>query len=328
MSVNALSAKLAAFFTFLTSLPFASATFTVTRCCTLAVRSEFEKYSADHYPWTVCNLSKDIDYASSETFLSIMKPMSWAKQFCRGTQYSNLQQWLQPLAAYISPYIGLLLLCPIGEEGPGKSGSFLHALSVWMEYLNILGDPASAVFGAATEIYADKTALSNASSLTPKLRSARWIAALAGALRFSPETDWRPIAEHRRNRDTPWQKGRGPPSAPARSTFPLWAMELTLRPPRRKAKGRKGDCPRNHLLHSSLHFLRLGHPHPRRAHARRDRRDILRRLFEKGGQGHGPGSRLLRLVQLDSRPGRGGELLCHGLVAGGGAVRIQQRDAP
>ena len=210
MSTIAPFAKLTALLTFIASIPFASATFSVARCCTLAVRTEFQKYYAEHFPWEVCNLNKEIDYSTNETFPSIMKPMSWAKQFCRGTQYSNLRQWLQPLAAYISPYIGLLLLCPIGEEDPDKNaqstplgGSLLPALKVGMEYLSILGDPASAVFGAATEVYSDTAALYSISSLPPKIRSARWVAALAGALKFSSKTDWRSVADPEPNHVAP-----------------------------------------------------------------------------------------------------------------------------
>jgi hypothetical protein len=188
----------AVLFTLIASLPLATATFTIARCCTLAVRTEFHKYYDEHYPWEVCNFNKEIDYATNETFPSIMKPMSWAKQFCRGTQYSDTKQWLQPLAAYISPYIGLLLLCPVGkEERSGTTGQrplerFVRALwSRAREYIGILGDPASVVFGAASEVYADTVALSSISSLSAERQRATWVAALAGALEFSSQTDWR-----------------------------------------------------------------------------------------------------------------------------------------
>ncbi|KAK5657616.1 hypothetical protein OQA88_2688 [Cercophora sp. LCS_1] len=190
MSHTAPLANLSAFFALISSLPFASATFSVARCCTLAVRTEFQKYYDKYYPWDVCNLNKEIDFSTNETFPSIVKPMSWAKEFCRGTQYSNLRQWLGPLATYISPYIGLLLLCPIGEENTANN-ILPHVPKVAMEYLSILGDPASAVFGAAAEIYADTAALYNISSLPSNQQSARWVAALAGALKFSSETNWR-----------------------------------------------------------------------------------------------------------------------------------------
>ncbi|KAK4228531.1 hypothetical protein QBC38DRAFT_535688 [Podospora fimiseda] len=172
--------RLLALFTF---LPFTSATFSIARCCTIAVRTEFQKYYATQWPWEVCNFNKEIDYSTNVT---------------------NLRQWLQPLATYISPYIGLLLLCPIGsqEEDQKKSENtalsptirlVLRALKVILEYLGILGDPASAAFGAITEIYSDTKGLYRISSLQSsslKVRDARWVAALAGALKSSSDTDW------------------------------------------------------------------------------------------------------------------------------------------
>jgi hypothetical protein len=194
-------AKLAAYLGLITSLPFASATFSIARCCTLAVRTgEYKKYieSDGLLPWDVCNLNKEIDYAADNTFPSVMRTMSWVKQYCRGTQYSNTRQWLQPLATYISPYIGLLLLCPVGEEDPHESVQgnalgeiFLALRTALKEYISILGDPASAVFGAASEVYADTVALYSITSLPADRQRAIWVAALAGSLKFSSETGWR-----------------------------------------------------------------------------------------------------------------------------------------
>lgn len=184
-----------------TWIPSASATFSIPRCCMLAVRDEFQRYYNPleiRYPWQICNFNIDINYSSNETFSSVTAPISWAKQFCHGTQLSDTHQWLQPLAAYISPYMGLVLLCPIGEteqdedtkDKPWKS-FFLSALDTLKEFISILGDPASAIAGAASEIYADTVALWNISSLCERdAQHARWVAALAGSLKFSSETDW------------------------------------------------------------------------------------------------------------------------------------------
>lgn len=192
-------ARLAALITLTASLPLVSATFSIARCCTVAVRGEFLNYwnGTHFYPWEVCNLNKEIDYGTTETFPSVTRSMSWAKQFCHGTQYSTLRQWLQPLVAYISPYIGLLLLCPVGGGYPdectqlGPLRSFFHSLKTkTKDYISILGDPASAVFGAASEVYADTVGLYSISSLSVDRQLATWVAALAGALEFSARTDW------------------------------------------------------------------------------------------------------------------------------------------
>jgi len=194
--------KLTALLSFITSLPIASATFTIARCCTLAARTEFQKYwdaEVSQYPWQVCNFNTEIEYGTNVTFQSITKPLWWVKEFCPGTQLSNTRQWLQPLAAYISPYIGLLLLCPIGETEQDEKtkktsweSPFRTLVATLKELVSILGDPASAISGAASEIYADAVALWNISSLAEDKQRSRWVAALAGALKFSLKTDWSP----------------------------------------------------------------------------------------------------------------------------------------
>jgi hypothetical protein len=47
-------------------------------------------------------------------FASVNVTMGWCKQKCPGIQHSDLRKWLQPLKTRIAPYIGLLLLSPIG----------------------------------------------------------------------------------------------------------------------------------------------------------------------------------------------------------------------
>ncbi|KAK4206317.1 hypothetical protein QBC37DRAFT_435131 [Rhypophila decipiens] len=113
-------------------------------------------------------------------------------------QLSDTRQWLQPLATYISPYIGLLLLCPMGEteqddeiQRKAWASLFWSVVATLKELVSILGDPASAISGAASEIYADTVALWNISSLPAEQQRPRWVAALAGALKFSSKTDWR-----------------------------------------------------------------------------------------------------------------------------------------
>ncbi len=134
----------------------------------------YADYDQSLYPWEICNFNVDVDYSSNITYQSVMVPMSWAKQYCRGAQYSGLDQWLQPLAAYISPYIGILLLCPVGEvdELPGVRGRLATVINAvrmpLQEYVSILGDPGSAVFGAFSEIWSDARTLSKLTTDTPR----------------------------------------------------------------------------------------------------------------------------------------------------------------
>lgn len=185
-------------------LPLANATFTIKRCCTLAVRSDFQKYYNESYPWQVCNFNEDINFSDNVTYPSIMRPMSWAKEHCRGHQLSNLNQWLSPLCAYISPYIGLLLICPVGEVSKSnlRLPQWMNVLLDWVrdplqEYMSILGDPASATFGAFHEVWSDVRAMRQLSvdgdRMLPWLqRRALWFAALVGDIKLTEKTNWAP----------------------------------------------------------------------------------------------------------------------------------------
>jgi len=187
-------------------LPTVNATFSIARCCTLAVRHEFHTHIEQLYPWEVCNFNTEIDYGNNETFPSIVRSMGWAKEFCRGTQYSSLKQWLIPLSTYISPYIGILLLCPVGDvsehrlvKWPGWDvvNDVLNGLrKPLQEYISILGDPTSATFGALHEIWSDARTLSrltrkNSGKLSRLRQRALWVAVLAGDIQFSAQTNWK-----------------------------------------------------------------------------------------------------------------------------------------
>ncbi|CZR66808.1 uncharacterized protein PAC_16709 [Phialocephala subalpina] len=190
------------------SVPLANASFSIARCCTLAARQDFQTYIADFWPWEVCNFNEAIDFSSNVTYPSIMRSMSWAKQYCNGTQYSSLNQWLQPLCAYISPYIGILLICPVGDViehhfavfGSSKGLSWIEIVlngvrDPLQEYMSILGDPASTTFGAFNEIWSDvqtmrRLHMKNPEDISWLHRRALWIAALAGVIRFTEQTSW------------------------------------------------------------------------------------------------------------------------------------------
>ncbi|KAH8820638.1 hypothetical protein F5884DRAFT_764720 [Xylogone sp. PMI_703] len=182
----------------------ADATFSIKRCCTLAVRGDFLKYYDESYPWQVCNFNQDINFSDNVTYPSIMRPMSWAKEYCRGSQLSNLDQWLSPLCAYISPYIGLLLICPVGEV-PKLKAEWPRWVTVLLdlirgplqEYISILGDPASATFGAFHEVWSDVRTMQRLSidgdrKLSWLQRRALWTAALTGDIKFTEGTTWLP----------------------------------------------------------------------------------------------------------------------------------------
>ncbi|KAH7411537.1 hypothetical protein DE146DRAFT_627596 [Phaeosphaeria sp. MPI-PUGE-AT-0046c] len=185
-------------------LPTVNSTFSVVRCCTLAVREEFHTYIDKLYPWEVCNFNTEIDYGNNETFPSIVRNLAWAKINCSGTQLSSLKQWLIPLSTYISPYIGILLLCPVGDISDHEFTKRKHLDNVLnglrkprQGYMSILGDPASATFGALHEVWSDARTLrrltpENPEKLSWQHQRALWITTLAGDIQFSVQTSWDP----------------------------------------------------------------------------------------------------------------------------------------
>lgn len=61
-----------------------------------------------------------MSYPADPVSPSVNRTKEWCVDNCQGTQWSNATQWIQPLAAWIAPYIGLLLLCPVGEKPDKK----------------------------------------------------------------------------------------------------------------------------------------------------------------------------------------------------------------
>ncbi|KEY73197.1 hypothetical protein S7711_04163 [Stachybotrys chartarum IBT 7711] len=201
-------AKVLTGYLFASFMPTVKATFSIAKCCTIAAREEFSNNitpdEVGFYPWEVCSYNMDIEFDSSYVFPSVNRTMAWAMEHCRGIQLSSLQQWLVPLSTYISPYIGVLLLCPVGgipeqKHEERKRKDILNTIMYVLlrpvpEYIRILGDPASAIFGAWHEVWSDTMTLAR---LTPEqpatLRdSALWTTALAGDIRYSEHIAWKP----------------------------------------------------------------------------------------------------------------------------------------
>jgi len=137
-----------------------------TVCCRNAARLPELRLELGEYPWEVCSLNQTDQYPEGKKFPSVKISMGWCKENCPGFQYSTLAQWLQPLATWIAPYIGLLLLCPIGttsSQRESKSVQGIWKVLDWImeramdfaEYVSLLGDPGSAICGVFSEIDSD-----------------------------------------------------------------------------------------------------------------------------------------------------------------------------
>ncbi|PWW77360.1 hypothetical protein C7212DRAFT_362339, partial [Tuber magnatum] len=139
------------------------------KCCTLVPVSE----ELRPLQWDACHSS----YNSSETdpdkkwAPEIATTYAWCREVCEASgdfQVSDTNQWLSPLAAWVIPASALLFLLPISEHLKSSEQYFRrtkrrkqwekYVANWWfplVEYIQILGDPASAFNGALAEMIAD-----------------------------------------------------------------------------------------------------------------------------------------------------------------------------
>jgi len=141
------------------------------KCCTRVPVSEKLK----PLQWDACHSS----YNASETDPNkkwapeIVTTYAWCHKVCEASgnfQASDTNQWLSPLAAWIIPASALLFLIPISEHLKNSEQYFQRTkrhkiwgkyFANWLfptaEYIQILGDPASAFNGALAQMIADWT---------------------------------------------------------------------------------------------------------------------------------------------------------------------------
>ncbi|KAG0639021.1 hypothetical protein HOY80DRAFT_965332 [Tuber brumale] len=139
------------------------------KCCTFVPVSEELKPRQ----WGACHSS----YNSSETDPSkkwapeIVTTYAWCHEVCEANgdfQASDTSRWLSPLTAWIIPAAALLLLLPISEHLKSNEQYFRrtkreklwgkYVANWWfpvVEYIQILGDPASAFNGSLAQMIAD-----------------------------------------------------------------------------------------------------------------------------------------------------------------------------
>jgi hypothetical protein len=147
-------------------------------CCMLKAREEITLFQDN--PWSVCDTDHSYVYLNPGPYTSVPATMGWCEQNCGGYQRSSADEWLRPLTTWVLPAAALLLLCSLGEEeepnkenaeeekpskGNGKRLSWWDRLGPWrykaQEYIALLGDPASAICGAFSEIVMDARVLSS-----------------------------------------------------------------------------------------------------------------------------------------------------------------------
>jgi hypothetical protein len=151
------------------------------KCCVMAARAKYTLY-LDTLPRETCAIDSN---TTGSVNPSVNNTMSWCEQNCPGHQLSTTSEWLHPITTWIIPYAGLLFLCPISERGEiavnlsidkarrftswapllwsQKHDSWTSPMMKWLsnfhfsifEYGGFLGDPASAIWGAFSELAED-----------------------------------------------------------------------------------------------------------------------------------------------------------------------------
>jgi len=175
-------------------------------------------------PWLVCGINST---TPSTVNPQVPASMSWCIENCgSGYQLAGLSEWLHPLVNWVVPYMGLLVLCPVGQvvkqevkdedrekddDSPRLINWVREVLRPWRrnhptateylhntqslfyfvrEYFNILGDPASAIWGALSELQSDtRLAMSLAQQDGPFQKDLVRLVILARQTKFN-KTKW------------------------------------------------------------------------------------------------------------------------------------------
>jgi hypothetical protein len=151
------------------------------KCCVMAARAKYALYP-DSLPWETCAINSN---ATGSVNPSVNNTLGWCEQNCPGHQPSTTSEWLHPIMTWIIPYAGLLFLCPISEREEAAidhSIDKVRRFTAWVPFLwskkiqnwtgpvmkwlsnvsfnifefgGFLGDPASAIWGAFSELAED-----------------------------------------------------------------------------------------------------------------------------------------------------------------------------
>jgi hypothetical protein len=138
-------------------------------CCTRVPVPEDIK----PYQWDACHSTYNASEISPLKRFAppILTTLQWCQQNCQSEglfHISETEQWLTPFVSWVIPAATMLFLCPTYEQlllpsSPRPSWRewldefVFNWLDAVMEYVQILGDPASAFNGALTQMMNDVT---------------------------------------------------------------------------------------------------------------------------------------------------------------------------
>jgi hypothetical protein len=164
-------------------------------CCVKAARKNFSIYAT--LPWDTCAVGTNV----SDINPSVNATLGWCEETCPGYAPSDTGEWLHPITNWFIPYIGLLILCPPGDREPPTTRwetinwilrriphHAFKAIDYVIRYAEFLGDPASAIWGAFSELAEDWSLSGLALRETGLRRELLVTAILAGQTEFNEET--------------------------------------------------------------------------------------------------------------------------------------------
>jgi hypothetical protein len=196
-------------------------------CCLKAAREAWD-LSSTALPWDSCAFGSSYVQGSIApgSVPQVFATMSFCKKECPGYKLSTLSEWLLLFATWVIPAAALLIICSTGEceearerridvpeskKGTPMSPMFQYVIGpingilnkglVWipdaiLEFTSILGDPASAIRGAFSEIALDVRTVHNLSVSNKDEdrgrefdKLMRALAMVAGQTKFDPDVD-------------------------------------------------------------------------------------------------------------------------------------------
>ncbi|PMD32562.1 hypothetical protein L207DRAFT_176249 [Hyaloscypha variabilis F] len=189
-----------------------------TICCLKAARENWNS-SSTVLPWDSCAFGASYISGSIAPgqVPQVTATMSFCKQACPGYRLSNLSEWLLLLTTWVIPAIALLIICSTGECERADERQFVTPQEVptswrfryWVvdplndmmntifkripynivEFTGILGDPASAIRGAFSEIALDVRVVSKLSQGMEFDKMMKALAMVAGQTKFDENTE-------------------------------------------------------------------------------------------------------------------------------------------
>ena len=148
-------------------------------------------------PWDSCALGPNYvqgTYGLGEV-PQVNATLGFCKENCPGVQISTVNEWLGLLTSWVLPAIALLLTCSTGSTSRVRhpnsiTGGVLRSVPYQLrDFMAILGDPASAIRGAFSEVALNMSVVHNIYRPVGIDRVAKALAMVAGQTEFTECVD-------------------------------------------------------------------------------------------------------------------------------------------